>query len=201
METTTNPLLDPFDELLELEETFYQQGYARGREDGSQAGLVEGRAFGLDKGFDKFFAMSRIFGRAVVWGNRLESVLCRKLQSTDDGAANDEEAQPAATLGLDTSEMGLAPLMGPQARLEKHIRTLYALSEPDSLSISNDEDDVSEFDDRFKRAEAKSNIIGRIVGENAMSVSSTDSAEAERGSQARKGDVGIEDAEMLNTRH
>lgn len=51
------------------------------------------------------------------------------------------------------------------ARLHKHILTLYALVEPASLSIQNTEEAVSDFDDRLRRAEGKVKIIERITGE------------------------------------
>ncbi|MCJ1324429.1 hypothetical protein MMC10_001091 [Thelotrema lepadinum] len=56
---------------LTLESTLYFQGHALGTSDGSRAGLIKGRAFGLEKGFEKFSFMGRLHGRAVVWSARL----------------------------------------------------------------------------------------------------------------------------------
>lgn len=43
--------------------------------------------------------------------------------------------------------------------------TLHALSEPASLSTQNDEDAVSEFNDRLKRAQAKAKMVEKMVSE------------------------------------
>lgn len=39
--------------------------------DGEKAGLVEGRLFGLEKGFEKFAELGRIQGRVSVWKGRI----------------------------------------------------------------------------------------------------------------------------------
>ncbi|KAK7565831.1 hypothetical protein IWX91DRAFT_334956, partial [Phyllosticta citricarpa] len=62
---------DPFTHPQNLESIYYNEGFSLGRTDGTRAGRIEGRVFGLEKGFDKFFAMGRLGGRAGVWGARL----------------------------------------------------------------------------------------------------------------------------------
>ncbi|KAF2461247.1 hypothetical protein BDY21DRAFT_331532 [Lineolata rhizophorae] len=134
---------DPFDELLGLEDRFYREGYDLGVADGSRAGRVEGRMLGLEKGFEKYAAMGALHGRAAVWSARLPR-------------RNEErESKP------------LSPLL-PNARLEKHIRTLNELVEPASLPTSNTEDAVEEFDERLKRADAKAKVVENIIGEKNL---------------------------------
>ena len=45
---------DLFDEILSLEEKFYDEGFQLGSIDGAKAGKIEGRAFVVEKGFEKY---------------------------------------------------------------------------------------------------------------------------------------------------
>lgn len=63
---------DLFDSILHLEDDFYREGYALGEADGAPAGRLEGRAFGLEKGFEKYAEMGRLHGKAVIWASRLQ---------------------------------------------------------------------------------------------------------------------------------
>ncbi len=185
---------DPFSSLFELEETFYNEGYDLGVLDGKRVGLVEGRLTGLERGFEKYAAMGRINGKCGVWAGRLVQrslVHCNEAEEEEEEEeqriigmlrqADAEEEQ--RTIGIlrqaDAGEDGkssqpqrsnthhpsLPPFPSSNPRLAKHIRTLYALVEPASLPIENTEDAVSDFDDRFKRAEGKVKIIEKITGE------------------------------------
>lgn len=69
------------------------------------------------------------------------------------------------------------------ARLHKHILSLYALVEPASLSIQNTEEAVSDFNDRLRRAEGKVKVIERITGEGRGG----------DGSKRKSGEDGIEE--------
>ncbi len=211
---------DPFDDLLELEEKFYEEGQRLGVEDGRRAGLIEGRFFGLEKGFEKYAAMGKLHGRSVVWAGRLplsKTVSHGKVLSEEVPNAKrhdqasmllqaelvpnvEEEASP----GKIQSKGSLAALpVNP--RLEKHVRTLFALVEPSSLSTANNENSVTDFADRFKRAEGKVRIIEKLVGEekNNEVISGAISSGTGKGtSQNRKvGDGGIEDMSVLQARH
>ncbi|KAL0262926.1 hypothetical protein SLS55_001900 [Diplodia seriata] len=145
--------LDPFDSVLSLEDSYYTEGHALGVADGSRAGRIEGRVFGLEKGFEKFVAMGALHGKAAVWASRLPPP---------------QEQTPEQTTTAGTNSLPpLLPSSGGSGnpRLAKHITTLHALSEPASLSTQNDEDAVADFDDRFKRAQAKVKIVEKLVGE------------------------------------
>ncbi|KAL8669678.1 MAG: hypothetical protein Q9168_005735 [Polycauliona sp. 1 TL-2023] len=155
---------DPMDELLELEHTFYQEGYELGIQDGSRSGRIEGRLFGITSAFEKFSAMGNLHGRSVIWSARLSASLpaSKSENATDTPTAspkNSETPEPAET---PTSSLPQTPH---NTRLEKHIRTLYALTEPASLSTDNTEDAVSNFNDRLKRAEGKAKIIEKAFNE------------------------------------
>ncbi|KAK3500254.1 uncharacterized protein B0T23DRAFT_371870 [Neurospora hispaniola] len=184
---------DPFDfenSLLNLEEDFYQQGYAQGVSDGAKAGRTEGRQLGLEKGFQKFVQSGRLHGRAIVWANRLPSKqdvrrhhLLLQQQSSQTGqqqqqAQTQSSSQDKRQKVEDTLEnLTLGPnidkperkeelrLLPNNARLEKHVSTLFALAETDTLAKENTDEAVNDFDDRLKRAQGKAKIVERMVGE------------------------------------
>ncbi|KAG5925603.1 hypothetical protein E4U42_004127 [Claviceps africana] len=132
---------DPFDSVLNLEHTFYQQGYAQGLADGAQAGRTEGRQFGMRTGFEKFLESGRLASRAIVWANRMP-------------AGSGSDADTAACL---------LPPTPRNARLDKNVRVLYALVEPGTLSTENSDEGVQDFDDRVKRARGKFKIVERMT--------------------------------------
>ncbi|KAI9829023.1 MAG: hypothetical protein M1832_000046 [Thelocarpon impressellum] len=145
---------DLFDGLLRLEDTLYAEGYKQGEADGAKAGHVEGRAFGLEKAFEKYLAMGRLHGRATILAARLETF--QDQTQVDFSETSTAQAPLPALPGSSSS------------RLEKHVQTLLALVDPTTLSTENTEDAVSDFDDRLKRARAKMRVIGSILGERAM---------------------------------
>jgi hypothetical protein len=61
------------------------------------------------------------------------------------------------------------PTLPANPRLDKHISTLYALTDSLTFDTANSEEAVADFDDRFKRAGAKAKIIERIIGPSATS--------------------------------
>jgi len=205
---------DPFDNLLNLEDQYYREGYDLGVKDGSRAGLVEGRLFGIEKGFEKYAAMGRLHGQAIVWAGRLPT------SPTEDEAARqhpDEEhvMKPPGDTNIETpgsklndkqaTSSSALPDLPATVRLEKHIRTLYALVEPSSLSTQNDEESVSQFDDRLKRAQGKVKIIEKLIGEVSRSISNAadlpSMSPAPASSHTDKGESSIEDVSILGARH
>ncbi len=215
---------DLFDGLLELEGTFYNEGHSLGVEDGRRAGLVEGRFFGLEKGFEKYAAMGRFHGRSIVWAGRLQPSpqdppvrnLHREEASnvtTQDQASgllqSDLVQEPTEEACLhrvkDQGSPSTLPLLPDNPRLEKHVRTLSALVEPSSLSTANGEDSVSDFDDRFKRAEGKVRIIEKLIGEVGNHETINGAAFGGHGKgtspKLKTQEDGIEDISILHARH
>lgn len=168
---------DPFDSLLTLEDDFYTQGYNQGLADGELAGRTEGRQLGLERGFQKFAESGRLQGRAIVWANRLR---VHQRVSKVSGPKAVESSSPAASSaetgegdegrkggekeGERVVELPLPPLPH-NPRLGKHVSTLYALAETESLSTENTDEAVDDFDDRLRRAQGRAKIIGKMVGE------------------------------------
>ncbi|OAA80432.1 Essential protein Yae1 [Akanthomyces lecanii RCEF 1005] len=147
---------DPFDDVFTLEDRFYRQGYQQGLEDGEAAGRIEGRQFGMSTGFDKFLESGRLASRAIVWANRLPSSQNTTSSSSAAGAsaaADTEQPKQACTL----------PTLPDNARLGKNIKMVYALVEPETLSTSNVDEAVQDFDDRFKRAQGKAKVVEKMI--------------------------------------
>ncbi|KAF2100705.1 hypothetical protein NA57DRAFT_74303 [Rhizodiscina lignyota] len=179
---------DPFDSLLNLEDQYYSEGYEQGVADGSRAGRIEGRIFGLEKGFEKFVAMGKLHGKATIWTQRLEKIKNQySSESGPESSKDDQELVPDTALASAMEEASLndsavklesrdsissprtSQVLSPlpsRERLERHIRTLHALTEPATFSTQNDEDSVADFDDRLKRAEAKIRLITNLTGDN-----------------------------------
>ncbi|KAL8703073.1 MAG: hypothetical protein Q9201_003735 [Fulgogasparrea decipioides] len=203
---------DPLEEVLELENTFYKEGYDLGVQDGTRTGRIEGRLFGLEKGFEKFATMGKLHGRSVIWSGRLSLPLSGFPAKGNDGNSTalptvapckesqdgDGEAPKTADVSFDPS---LLPQLAHNPRLEKHIRTLYALTEPASLSTDNSEDAVSDFDDRLRRAEGKVKIIEKLIGEESVNDSTPDAGSTAETDFTSRGDGGIEDISILQARH
>ena len=145
---------DPFATLLTLEDQYHTSGYNLGLADGSRAGRIEGRLFGLEKGFTKFAEIGKLSGRAAVWQARLLT----SATSTMLGESRSVDADDSTATGK------VATLSG-SSRLRKHIERLAELTDPESLETKNTEDAVNEADERLAGAQAKFTLISRIVGE------------------------------------
>jgi hypothetical protein len=155
---------DTFDEVLGLEEQFYNDGHKQGLADGVKAGRIEGRTFGLEKGFEKYIESGRLHGKSLIWASRLsqkdEPISSSKEQPHSLGVG------PTSHNELSNTRLEL-PQLPDNARLTRNVKAFYALAESDSLSTENTEEAVSDFDDRFKRAQAKAKIIERMAGESS----------------------------------
>lgn len=152
-----------FDEVLGLEEEFYDGGFQQGLADGVKAGRIEGRTFGLEKGFEKYIESGRMYGKALVWANQIHSI---PKVSAPGTAIQETSTQLAISheTGLNEPPHTSLPPLPNNQRLAKHIKVLHALSESESLSTANTEESVTDFDDRLKRAQGKTKVIERIVG-------------------------------------
>lgn len=214
---------DPFDGLLGLEDRFYDEGYELGVADGTRAGHIEGRLFGLEKGFDKYISMGKLHGRVTVWASRLQKSLeleeqrasfqGRLLENGRKYPSSLPKSSDGAQLGEGRANRGLAssnslqdtllPVLPSNPRLEKHVQTLYALVEPDSLSTQNTEDAVADFDDRLKRAHGKVKIIEKSIHEGDPETRDPDSASNRTTERMNFTDQSgsIEDISSLHARH
>lgn len=158
---------DPFDDLLTLEDTLYTTAHSQGLADGARAGRIEGRIFGLEKGFEKFASLGELHGRGAVWGSRLPAPNPASASTSSPESPN----QPSVT-----TTTQLPAIQNPTSRLQSNISLLYHLTDPPTFSTSNTEADVADFDDRVKRAGAKAKVIERIIGESSTFASTNKDA-------------------------
>lgn len=193
---------DPFDDLLVLEEKFYNEGFQLGSADGEKAGRIEGRVFGLEKGFEKYLEAGRLHGRSLVWISRSENIHVSNARHT--AAVPQLENGPSPPDYSPSKTPSRLPALATNARLEKHLIVLYALTEPASLSTENSEESVSDLDDRLKRAMGRVKMIERIVGED---VTHRNTGKAQDGvaktqqNTSSGGEANIEDISILKARH
>lgn len=178
---------DPFDDLLEIENDYYQEGYDAGVADSTYAGLIEGRVFGIEKGYEKAVELGKQRGRALVWQHRLgvsTSGEQSNQQVTSSSESQSTSALPEAGMMHHISQS--LPRLPINTRLRKHVEALSAAAEPTTLTRDNSDEAVTDFDDRIAKARAKTKVIANIVGE-AFNPSST-------------GNSGIEDSTGLDAR-
>ncbi|KAK5112182.1 hypothetical protein LTR85_011615 [Meristemomyces frigidus] len=169
---------DIFDPLLSLEDQYYTEGHTLGVADGSRSGRIEGRLFGLEKGFDKAMAMGKLHGRAQVWSARLPPPP-RPNQSAVDGERGRDDGDGDGDGANYARELAL-PQLSNSNRLRKHIDRLRELTDPQSLETQNTEDAVNEFDERLAGANSKATLIAKIVGSSSPK-SSTKVSPSNRG--------------------
>lgn len=153
------------DESLDLEGVYYSQGFEDGVSDGKRAGLIQGRFAGLERGYERYAAIARLHGRAVIWAGRLPDTLSAATAcsaSTEDTSV--DRIDPQVQLE-DGPHLSPGETSFDRARLRKHVRILYALTERVSLATDFSEDSEAELDDRFRRAEGKIRIVERVLGE------------------------------------
>ncbi|RYP60514.1 hypothetical protein DL771_010492 [Monosporascus sp. 5C6A] len=201
---------DIFDDVLNLEEQYYREGYENGYRDGAEVGRIEGRSVGLKQGYEKFLEAGRLQGRALVWANRIPKF-------RDPCSSGDEPALAPGAVRTPPPSSSPLPEGGPQAagsggedaqsrrrllpdlagggsngnsaRLEKNVVTLYGMVEPGTLPTRNDDKAVNDFDSRLKGAQGKAKIIERVVGEKTR-LDAPDAVPAARPKNENIEDVG-----------
>jgi hypothetical protein len=180
-----------FDEVLGLEDTFYNDGYQQGLTDGVKAGQIEGRTFGLEKGLEKHLQSGRLDGKSLVWANRIP-----QFQRSSISISEQILRVKSATESKDDMSTAFSklPNLPDNSRLAKHVIVLHAFAESESLATENTEEAVSDFDDRLKRSLAKARIIERMAGELRM-----DENGYLKGSSSN--DSSIENASVLKARY
>jgi len=177
---------DPFEDLLELEDKFFQEGYAAGVADSTYAGLLEGKVFGIEKGYEKAVELGRLRGRTLVWSMR---TVIRDNPGTANrpGGRQHAESNEIYTSSRVACLEHKLPEMPRNTRLTKHVASLLVLTDGENIAKDNSDEAVSEFDDRLARARAKAKVIANVVGEHL--------------NPATTRNEGIEDTRGINARH
>jgi hypothetical protein len=162
---------DSLDDLLNLEEDYYQEGYHLGEADGAHAGLVEGKLFGVEKGFQKAMSMGRLSGRAQVWRRRFQPSKIPSSQPAQiPSQPNENTSVPQGPVGSASHSQavksaGDLPPLAVNARLGKHIEYISANTNSASFSSKNSDEAVADFDERLAKAMAKAKVITNIIAE------------------------------------
>lgn len=180
------------DSLLDIEEQFYNEGYHLGMADGATAGYTEGSVFAVEKGYEKFVEMGRLYGKALVWSQRLAD--------SDSSETSDRTVAGAENVSLGPSICNVMDkLPAHSARLTKNLSTLLELVDPASLDMHNTEEAVNDSDERLKGAAVKAKLIQRAMGESEdpLDAASTTSDAQKPGD----GTGSIEDISSLSIRH
>ncbi|KAJ5995815.1 hypothetical protein N7481_002792 [Penicillium waksmanii] len=185
------------DSLLDIEEDFYKEGYDLGVADGAHAGYTEGSVFAVEKGFEKFIELGRLYGKSLVWAQRLAD--------SETKAETSEQSQTAPVKVKTDDALSLDPLISkemPQlpahsARLARNLQTLMELVDPASLDMSNTEEAVNDVDERLRGAAVKAKLIQRAMGESEDGIGSI----TKDGQKPGDGTGSIEDISALNVRH
>ena len=167
---------DGLDDLMELETCFYDEGYQAGVEDGTKAGLIDGKLFGIQKGYEKALEMGKLRGRAMVWSSRLSEAPQNVQASRHD---KNDMTDVATSL----------PRFENNDRLKRHVEALRQLVNGEGLDFSNSDEAVAAFDELMIKARNKAKVISNITGE-ALDMPVTTSTAA-----------GIEEAHGLSARH
>lgn len=184
------------DSLLDLEEQFYKEGFDLGAADGTEAGYTEGSVFAVEKGFEKFVEMGRLYGKALVWAQRLAESRPTEISEKPLG----QSVTATDTIALDPSTCANMPSLPPHsARLARNLQTLLELVDPASLDMSNTEEAVNDVDERLKGAAVKAKLIQRALGESeeVLGIRSNVNDSHKPGDESGS----IEDISSLNARH
>lgn len=174
---------DLLGDVLELEDGFYNEGFEAGVADSAYAGMLEGKVFGIEKGYDKALELGKLNGRALVWQRRQQSTAqdaAEKPSHTTSGGTS------ASQSTLDDALQAMNGL-GTTSRLVKQIETLMTLSDTKNVPNDNSDASVSQVEDAIAKSKAKAKIVAVAAGEPL---------EAGAGPVA-----GIEDSIGLSARH
>ncbi|KAL3459947.1 DUF1715 domain protein [Aspergillus heterothallicus] len=183
--------------LLDLEEDFYREGYDLGAADGAEAGYTEGSVFAVEKGFEKFLELGRLYGKALVWAQRLACT--NEVPTPKSGARGTNCEDGDISLELPASACKGMVSFPNSSRLAKNLDTLLELVDPASLPMQNTEEAVTDVDERLKGAIVKAKLIQRALGEREDTL---DIHPDSRGAQVSGDGTGtIEDISSLNIRH
>ncbi|KEF56719.1 uncharacterized protein A1O9_06909 [Exophiala aquamarina CBS 119918] len=179
---------DPFDELLDIENNYYKEGYDAGVVDSTYAGLVEGKVFGVEKGYEKALELGKHRGRALVWQRRLglSNASGEALREVTTSSAGTPTASTLSDAAMMRQVCQTLPRLSTNARLQRHVEALSIAADPASVAKDNSDEAVTEFDERIAKARAKAKVIATIVGETFNPTST--------------GNTGIEDSTGLNAR-
>jgi len=195
---------DFLDGLLQLEDEFYNEGYKLGVTDGAQAGYAEGSVFAIEKGFEKLLEFGRLYGKGLVWAQRLavpeQDQVIKATQYGDEVPANIVSGD-AEELFVEPAVCREMPCVPKGTRLQKNVRVLLEQVDPATLSLDNTPDAISEVEERLKGAVLKTKLIQRAFGERETASDNPHLQSAKDTQTSGDGSGSIEDSSSLRVRH
>lgn len=123
---------DILDLSLSLEQEFSQKGYAEGLKDGKQAGLSEGKHYGIQTAFQRYMAVGILQARCDLWQNSIAN-------PKDDGS-------------------GEKPIKS--EKIEKHLAQLKSCVQ--DVPMTNSDSDVEVVTKGMAKAKAKAKVIASL---------------------------------------
>ena len=148
----------------------------------------------MENGFEKFVEMGRLYGKALVWAQRLAN------SKSDETSEATHQVQQQDSLSLDPSICNEMPrIPAHSARLTRTLATLLELVDPASLDMSNSEEAVNDVDERLKGAAMKAKLIQRAMGEGEEPLSAQ--SNVKDFTKPGDGTGSIEDISSLSVRH
>lgn len=147
---------------LNLEESYYQEGYLEGSRDGETQGLVEGRIYGSEVSYGRFLALGLLYGKVAVWKsehadearimNHVEKVMDMLNSVPRDNNETAEGKDYETLMGLVVRKMKvIASLCGEMSLIKQEI-----VQESNATDLSGDLEDGAEFAIKLRGGSAKS---------------------------------------------
>src|SRR5882757_9216932 len=125
-----NMATDPFDDLLELENDYYKEGYDAGVADSTYAGMIEGKVFGIEKGYEKALELGKLHGRALIWQGRFslskQSLPPEEEKISSSVILSTGESTDSQRLAEIIHNLGHLP---DNTRLQRHVEALHTASD------------------------------------------------------------------------
>lgn len=142
-----------FDEVLNLEEQFYQEGYQEGREANLRDNYLEGKQYGLQVGFQRYALLGQIRGICEVLESRTTDAA---LQKNVDAVKRIIDSVPT-----DNDDTNVAAYERSMVRLRNKFRLVLTLLRKQSQDARRSKTDAL----TFEKVEQVSRIVaGELQG-------------------------------------
>lgn len=150
-----------FDQSLDLEETYYREGFEEGTRDGEKQGLIEGRIYGSELSYERFLALGLLYGKISIWKCKYtnESRIMKHIAKveellisvprTNDETLDGEEYDTIMGLAIGKMKV-IASICGETSLVKQGI-----IMDSPSTEITADLEDGAELAVKLRRGKAK----------------------------------------------
>ncbi|CDK26844.1 unnamed protein product [Kuraishia capsulata CBS 1993] len=140
-----------FDDLLNLEEKFYREGFEEGVQAGKQNNFREGKELGIQTGYQTFLYVGQIRGLTHSWKLYVDKI------------NSGEISPPSERVG--GKERDWVKVSNQISELKSLVDSLY---ENGKLNLTNSDDDVSKISSTIKALRTKARIIAGILAQREL---------------------------------